>query len=206
MNNQQNRKILVALVTFLIIASSAILWRFLIHSEANTNSNQVQNQTTNSSQLPLADESSVLDDLGEKHLSMSEINRLGAKIEMWNLYQEDPSVVIGIPDCGVSKNSDMLKSMNSGSKKTLSINSTYRLVLTPAYSLKNFNDVVQFRNDPTVICGIGAYYPFSISEDRLLWRQSCSSGAVPAVGTQSYKDFVSCIQAQEVVQRHFKEI
>ncbi|MBI5467439.1 MAG: hypothetical protein HY975_04485 [Candidatus Kerfeldbacteria bacterium] len=145
----------------------------------------------------------TLADLGATPLSTATQATINRTIDNQSLYYPDATVQLGEQDCGMSANNDKLRILNKGERDVLTINNSYRLVRTPNLFQWDTAAMRSFASDQTVICSVATVYPFFVTSTNVYWRQACSSGFMPAQGDPGWQSFVECIQAEEIVNRHF---
>lgn len=145
----------------------------------------------------------TLADLGASPLSLTAQGTIDQQIDNQSLYTPDATVQLGGQDCGRSVNNDRLRILNKGERDVLTINHSYRLIRTPNLFQWDQAQLTSFASDSTVLCSVATIYPFAVTESYVYWRQPCSSGFMPAKGDPGWQTFVECIQAEELVNRHF---
>lgn len=132
------------------------------------------------------------------------------QIEDWNYYQEitdqiEKTSYFTLPDCSANQEfKDFNLKAVQGEVKVFKLNGALPLVLTPNYFNWGNEKFLSFSSDPTAVCYAGGIYPLKAYQDKLLWRESCSTGALPAENTLAYKDFLKCQEAEQVLNEYFK--
>lgn len=164
-----------------------------------TNGNQnATTSTTNADSIYRA----TLADLGAADLTAAQQTALRTQATDWSGYSVSTHE-LGMHDCGASANATKLATINAGSKRERIINTSFHVYLTPNPYHWSTADATAFGNDQTVICGVGATYPFWADADHVLWRTACSSGVMPTAGDPNYQTFVECVQATHVLDQQF---
>lgn len=142
-------------------------------------------------------------DVGYPELSLDDRSKLDAKIENWQLYQEDTSIQLGTQNCSKTEHGQRLGTFNSGIKKSLALTSGYSLVITPNHYNWNQQQLEVFGSDPGVICGAASYAPITVVSGYVLWGRPCSTGFEVDVSSPGYSTFVVCKQGEDIVRAHF---
>ena len=88
-------------------------------------------------------------------------------------------------------------------RKVQMVNGSVPILWTPNAQHWTPAQADAFMSDPTVVCGVGFFFPFEVKADHILWRQACSSGVGPDKNSPDYPSQVQCYQAQEVISRNF---
>lgn len=148
--------------------------------------------------------SRILRDMDASELSAAELAVLDAQIEDWNLYRSDTVVVLGGLDCGQSENHDRLVALNQSDKSTMFLNDGLLITNTPNLYDWDTAALQAFVSDPTVVCGVATTLPRAVVGERILWWDTCVGGAgPPGKDSPDYTRVIKCLQAEDVVNRHF---
>ncbi|MBI4092322.1 MAG: hypothetical protein HY420_00160 [Candidatus Kerfeldbacteria bacterium] len=186
-----------ALAYFLISKNGGPLQPLVDNSSNNANNTYSSNQSSLS-------EVSLLDDLGEPHLSAVQAEDFKRRLVDWSLYSADPSVRLGGLDCGQSTRHDQLAALNHSDKRSYKLNGGLKIITTPNLYNWTAAELTAFTSDETVVCGAATMVPKAIVGDHILWWNACVGGAgPPANGSSDYEQTVRCLQAEEVVNSHF---
>lgn len=144
----------------------------------------------------------LLDDYHESHLTATQTAALLADIHDEAKFSTAEEYDL-VGDCGSSPNVDIIKKVST-QRKVQIVNSWYPIIRTPNIQHWTKFESDAFMDDPTIVCGVGFFYPFEVTPDYILWRQTCSSGMLPTdVNGKLDESFVKCIQAQEVISREY---
>lgn len=148
--------------------------------------------------------STVLADLQVPSLTSTEQENLDAQIEAWDRYAIDTALSLGGLDCGQSQRHDQLVALNRSDMRSISLNNGLMLATTPNLYHWTQSELDDFASDPTVVCGASTPSPRVVVGDRILWWNTCVGGAgPPTVNSATYASTVRCLQAEDVVDRHF---
>ncbi len=169
---------------------------------------QASNEDAGNSTVPgsaQTPESRILQDMGASDLSEGEKQALDTQIENWAMYVADPNIILGGLDCGASARHDQLIVLNNSDKRSLNLNDGLLVTTTPNLYNWTKDDLDAFRGDETVVCGVATTSPLAIAGNRILWWNTCVGGAgPPSKGSPNYQQTMNCMQAEEVVKRHFE--
>ncbi len=147
---------------------------------------------------------SLLDQYNVRHLTAAQSTQLITDIhdpKKFTTPQSQGNSLVG--DCGQSANVEKLKKLNA-LRTAQVVNGVYHIVRTPNTEKWTAATADTFMSDPTVVCGVGFFFPFEVTPDYVLWRNACSSGMLPTdANGKLLPDFVHCIQAQEVISKEY---
>lgn len=165
-------------------------------SSASNESNNIELQPSSTS---------FLDSYHLPHISEKESLIILSDIRNEQKYATLPEHHV-LNDCGpvVSSKHDILSALDAKAK-VLIINKWYPIIRTPNSQRWSTDQAQKFMNDDTLICGVGSFYPFEATAEYVLWRSSCSSGAL-FLDDKGIPDesITQCIQAQEVISKAFQ--
>lgn len=199
---------LVFILTAVFIAAGALAYLLIsknggLRQQTVGNSSNNTNSVYSSNQSP-SFESSVLDDLGEPHLSGTQARELEQQLRNWSLYFSDSSVQLGGTDCGHSSRADQLVASNRSDKRSYNLNGGLKITTTPNLYHWTRADLSAFVNDQTVVCDVATTVPHAIIDGYIVWWNTCVGGAGPPnKNSPLYEQTVRCLQAEEVANRYF---
>lgn len=178
------------------------------HGDGNDDLDSIWEQVKSSIQWSTPKQSinasTILNDMGASDLSTSELKKLDSQIEDWALYASDQERELGGLDCGSSTAHDQLVVLNQSDKQSISLNNSLLISSTPNLYRWDKATLQAFASDSTVICGVATVVPKAIADDRVVWWNACVGGAgPPEKDSPEYLPTVRCLQAEEVVNRHF---
>lgn len=137
-------------------------------------------------------------------LTAAKQKSLESQIENVSLYKKDATETLGGLDCSTGGKHDQLQALNDAVKGTLKLNDGLQVTITPNLYHWNNVDMETFISDESVVCGVATTVPKYISGDIIYWWTGCVGGA--GIGQPGYPYFdqsIRCVQAEDVIQRHF---
>lgn len=138
------------------------------------------------------------------------------QIANWSVYQEvtDQSLkanIFGDPnECEQVENfnqefADFKKQAKQGSIKQFLYNGALNLTITPNYNNWTNDQFLAFGADSGALCSAGGPGPLHAYADKLLWSTGCSTGVMPEKNAPGYKDFMKCIETEQMIEDYFSK-
>jgi hypothetical protein len=103
-----------------------------------------------------------------------------------------------VNDCGETEKLTLVRQLDAQRRVQL-VNGALPILWTPNPSGWTLTQAIEYMDDPNLVCGVGSFYPLEVAPDHILWRVACSSGMLPEVNGTVDPEFVSCLQAEEVL-------
>ncbi|MDP2812145.1 MAG: hypothetical protein Q8O32_00440 [bacterium] len=141
-------------------------------------------------------------------LTKKKRNNIIEMVENFELYQEitDPDERSFGKDCNANEEFNQFKKiMELGSMKKLVLPGGMQVMITPNYNRWSNKKFLSFNTvDPDAFCGAGGTYPLHAYKNQLLWKQACSTGAMPEPDAPGYQEFMKCIETEEAIVNYFE--
>ncbi|MBU1202626.1 hypothetical protein KKH39_01075 [Patescibacteria group bacterium] len=128
-------------------------------------------------------------------------------VENFTLYQEiiDPNEKSFDKSCPNEEFNKFLLLTEQGSIKSLKLPGGLLTIITPNYYNWSNKKFLSFNTiEPEAFCNAGGTYPLHAYKDKLLWKQGCSTGAMPEPDAPNYQEFMKCIETEETIINFFK--
>lgn len=147
----------------------------------------------------------TLRDLDEPDLTVEQQAALESQIENWSLYTTDTKTKIGDSNCQHPSAAQQLAAIDAAGKRSLNLNDAFLLTITPNVYHWNTDKLQTFGDG--VVCGVGTTAPRVLVDGYIVWWMgNCVGGVTPTKSdTPAYHELVRCIQAEEVVNKHFHQ-
>lgn len=196
----KTQKTILSIFIALFIVGLSI---FIIKKAANKTSNINANSNSSAvSSISTLSSTTLLDEYHEPHLTAQQSAELVSKLHQAANYSSTSDYSL-VGDCGTSANATIFRRLHDQRTVQL-VNGSYPILRTPNLEHWTKAQSDAFMSDPTVVCGVGFFFPFEVATDYILWRQACSSGVVPTDSSGKLAaDFLQCIQAQEVISKEY---
>lgn len=178
-----------------IIGFLSLVYFYKPKQKLPTMNRAVVNQSERSS-------TSTLDQYHQSHLTSAQSQLLISNLHDPNKFSTTKDYSL-VENCGQSINANIMVSLDATRTLQL-VNSVYPIVRTKNLEHWTTQQASTFVNDPTVVCGAGSFFPFDVQLDYILWRQACSTGALPTdINGNLSQQFVACLQAQEAISQNY---
>ncbi len=151
---------------------------------------------------PTTAQESILFDYGQPNLTSEAQSSLDKQITNWSLYTPDTKVQIGDNSCGHPEAAKQLAQLDASGKRSLLLNDGLLVTITPNIFNWTLSQLKNFGND--VLCGVGTTAPQAIVDGNIVWWNTCVGGAgIGQPGDPYFDQSIRCVQAEDVIQRHF---
>jgi len=128
-------------------------------------------------------------------------------VENFELYQEitDPDERSFDKSCPNEEFNKFLLLTEQGSIKGLRLPGGMLTMITPNYYHWSNKKFLSFKTvEPEAFCNVGIMGPVHAYKNQLLWRQACSTGAMPEPDAPGYQEFMKCIETEEAIVNYFE--
>jgi len=122
------------------------------------------------------------------------------RLEDWSLYQtitQPDDKWVGTGDCVTNLEFKNLMLLSvKGEMKKLVLSGNYKLIVTPNYFKWSNEKFLGYNNDSAAICAVAGRYPLKAYEDKLLWSEPCTGGAL--------ESSIDCQNSERLIDEYFK--